>query len=87
VATRFDVGLAILFTGAAQPRGPFNVTMNSKDAIEAAVAFKNAKIAAVHNLGWSHYKESQEDLLKAFNTVGIDRLHILKPAVPIDITL
>jgi hypothetical protein len=63
------------------------VTMNANDAIEAAVAFKNAKIVAVHNLGWSHYKQSQNDLLKAFKAVGIDRLHTLQPAVPIELTL
>jgi len=86
VARTFDVGLAILFAGAAQPRGPFNVTMNSNDAIEATVAFSRAKIAAVHNLGWSHYKQSQEDLAEALGAVGLEErfLHLF-PAAPVTI--
>jgi L-ascorbate metabolism protein UlaG (beta-lactamase superfamily) len=88
VAQRFDnVGLAVLFAGAAQPRGPFNVTMDTNDAIEAATRFKNAKIASVHNFGWSHFKQSQEDLQKAFTVVGINRLVILQPAVAVEVEL
>jgi L-ascorbate metabolism protein UlaG (beta-lactamase superfamily) len=41
IADRFSVGLAILFTGAAKPRGPFDVTMNSNDAVEAAAHFND----------------------------------------------
>lgn len=88
VAQRFDnVGLAVLFAGAAQPRGPFNVTMDTNDAIEAATRFKTAKIASVHNFGWSHFKQSQDDLQKAFSVVGIDRLVMLQPAVAVDVEL
>ena len=87
IAKRFDVGLAVLFAGSAQPRGPFNVTMNSNDAIEAAAAFKDARIVAVHNQGWSHYVQSQEDLVKAFEVVGINRLHLLEPGIPVEFRL
>jgi L-ascorbate metabolism protein UlaG (beta-lactamase superfamily) len=87
VANRFDVGLAVLFTGSAQPRGPFNVTMSSNDAIEAATRFKDAKIVAIHNLGWSHFVQSQEDLQKAFSVVKIDQLVMLHPADPVDLTI
>jgi beta-lactamase family protein len=88
IARRFDVGLAVLFAGAAQPRGPFNVTMDSNDAIEAATVFSGAKIVAVHNLGGSHYTQSQQDLVKAFETVGIgDRIEKLTPAVAVCIEL
>jgi L-ascorbate metabolism protein UlaG (beta-lactamase superfamily) len=86
VANRFLVGLAILFTGGAQPKGPFNVTMNTNDAIEAATAFPEAKIAAVHNLGWSHYRQTQQDLARAFEAVGLgERLVQLAPAVPVTV--
>jgi len=88
IAHRFDVGLAVLFAGAAQPRGPFNVTMDSNDAIEAATVFSDATIVSVHNLGWSHYTQSQEDLAKAFEAVGIGgRLKKLKPAAPVSVGL
>jgi L-ascorbate metabolism protein UlaG (beta-lactamase superfamily) len=83
VAQRFDVGLAVLFAGAAQPKGPFNVTMNTNDAIEAAMAFPKARIVSIHNLGWSHYKQSQQDLVEAFSAAGLEeRLLQLHPAVP-----
>jgi L-ascorbate metabolism protein UlaG (beta-lactamase superfamily) len=88
IAHRFDVGLAVLFAGAAQPRGPFNVTMDSNDAIEAATVFADAKIAAVHNFGWSHYTQSQDDLVRAFEVVGIgNRIEKLKPAVPVSVEI
>jgi L-ascorbate metabolism protein UlaG (beta-lactamase superfamily) len=87
VAQRFDVGLAVLHAGAAQPRGPFDVTMNTNDAIEAASRFKGAKITSVHNYGWSHFIQSREDLQKAFKVVGNDRLVTLEPGVPVDLTL
>ncbi len=88
VARRFDVKAAILFTGAAQPRGSFHVTMDSNDAIEAAHAFLNATIFAIHNEGWAHLTESQEDLAKAFSVVGLGpRLRFLERGVPVSLTV
>jgi L-ascorbate metabolism protein UlaG (beta-lactamase superfamily) len=88
IAHRFDVGLAILFTGSAQPGGAFNVTMDSNDAIEAATVFPDAKIVSVHNLGWSHYRQTQEDLARAFEVVGLEgRIVSLSPAVPVTIEI
>jgi L-ascorbate metabolism protein UlaG (beta-lactamase superfamily) len=85
IARRFDVGLAVLFAGSAQPRGPFNVTMNTNDALEAAAVFGNAKIVSVHNLGWSHYTQSPQDLAEAFDAVGLgERFQQLVPGVAID---
>jgi len=82
VGRRFDVRLAILFTGCAEPRGPFHVTMDSNDAIEAAYAFPNAKIIAVHNEGWGHFTQTQDDVAKAFATLGIGgRLELLQRGV------
>ncbi len=83
IAHRFDVRLAILFTGSAQPRGPFHVTMDSNDAIEAAHAFPAATIMAVHHDGWAHFTQSQADLAQAFGVVGLaHRLRVLEPGVP-----
>src|SRR3954470_4387375 len=39
VARRFPAGLVVLFAGAAQTRGPFDLTMDVNDAIETAHAF------------------------------------------------
>src|SRR5690349_17482340 len=44
VARRFRPGVVLLFAGAARTRGPFNLTMNTNDAIETAHAFKTATI-------------------------------------------
>lgn len=83
VARRFDVRLAVLFTGSAKPRGAFHVTMDANDAIEAAAAFKKATIVAIHNEGWEHFTETQEQLAHAFKALGIaDRLKVLEKGKP-----
>ena len=88
VARRFDVRLAILFTGAAQPREPYHVTMDSNDAIEAAHAFPEATIVAIHNEGWSHFTQSQRDLALAFDALGLQgRLQWLEPGVAVSLPL
>jgi hypothetical protein len=56
--------------------------MDSNDAIEAAYAFPNAKRVAVHNEGWAHFTQTQEDVAKAFATLGIGgRLELLQRGV------
>ena len=88
IAHRFDIRLAVLFAGAAQPKGPFNVSMNTNDAIEAATAMPRAKITAVHNLGWSHYKQTQADLVTAFGAVGLaEQFQQLSPGVTITVEI
>ncbi|MHC1949347.1 MBL fold metallo-hydrolase [Bradyrhizobium sp. UFLA06-06] len=66
VARRFSPKLVVLFTGAAEPRGRFHMTMGSEDALEAAHAFPDAALVAVHNEGWGHLRESQDQLLDVF---------------------
>jgi L-ascorbate metabolism protein UlaG (beta-lactamase superfamily) len=88
VARRFVVAIAILFTGSAQPRGPFHVTMDSNDAIEAAHAFAHARIVAIHNGAWAHITQSQSDLAQAFRALGLaSRLQLLEPGVAISLPL
>jgi L-ascorbate metabolism protein UlaG (beta-lactamase superfamily) len=84
VARRFSPKLVILFAGSAEPRGRFHMTMDSNDAIEAASAFPNAVIVAVHNDGWVHVKESATDLAGSFSTLGMaSRLVTLEPGRPV----
>ena len=71
VARRFRPKVVLLFGGAAQVRGPFYMTMNTNDAVEAAVSFPDAAIVPVHHDGWAHFTQSQEDLAKAFQTLGL----------------
>jgi L-ascorbate metabolism protein UlaG (beta-lactamase superfamily) len=83
VACRFKAGIVLLFAGSAQTRGPFHLTMDTNDAIETAAAFPEATIVPVHHEGWAHFRQSGDDLQKAFKALGFDkRLHMLTPGVP-----
>jgi L-ascorbate metabolism protein UlaG (beta-lactamase superfamily) len=66
VARRFLPKVVVLFTGAAEPRGRFHMTMGSEDALEAAHAFPDATLVSVHNEGWAHLRESQDQLIDVF---------------------
>jgi len=88
IAHRYDVDVAILFTGAARPRGAFHVTMDSNDAVEAAHAFGEAQIVAVHNEGWGHFSETQGDLAQLFQVLGLGkRLRLVERGVPVSLEL
>jgi L-ascorbate metabolism protein UlaG (beta-lactamase superfamily) len=83
VQRRFAPGLVLLFAGAAQTRGKFNLTMNANDAIEVACAFIRAPIVPLHTDSWAHCTESVDDLLLAFKILGhSERLHRIKHGVP-----
>lgn len=83
VARRFKAGIVLLFAGSAQTRGPFHLTMDTNDAIETAAAFPDATIVPVHHEGWAHFRQSADDLAKAFKALGFDkRLYLLEPGVP-----
>jgi L-ascorbate metabolism protein UlaG (beta-lactamase superfamily) len=71
VAEKASPDFIFIFAGAARPRGPFNVTMNSNDAIDTAIAFKKATIIPLHFEGWSHYTEGRDVLKEAFDILGI----------------
>jgi L-ascorbate metabolism protein UlaG (beta-lactamase superfamily) len=83
VARRFRPGIVLLFAGSARTRGPFNLTMNTNDAIETAHAFPDATIVPVHYQGWAHFTESAEDLFHSFKALGLSqRLQLLEPGIP-----
>ncbi len=72
---------AILFAGAAETRGRFNLTMNNNNnAIEAAHAFGQAEIVPVHNDGWAHFSETLADFAQAFATLGLSGRVVLLAA-------
>lgn len=86
VADRFRPQYVFIFAGAAKPRGPFNVTMGTNDAIDTASAFPDATIIPLHFEGWSHYTESGKELQQSFDAVGIGhRLRILKLGLKISL--
>ena len=83
VQRRFEPGLVLLFAGAAQTRGKFNLTMNANDAIEAACAFSGAPIVPLRTEGWAHFTESADDLERAFKVLGHgERLRRIKHGAP-----
>ena len=73
VARRFSPKIVILHTGAAEPRGRFHMTMGSEDALEAAHAFPNATLVSVHNEGWGHLRESQDQLADVFASFNLSK--------------
>ena len=80
IARRYKPRVVLLFGGAAAARGPFNLTMNTNDAVETAVAFKNSTLVPVHHDGWAHFTQTQFDLAKTFTTLGIsERLKLVEP--------
>jgi L-ascorbate metabolism protein UlaG (beta-lactamase superfamily) len=83
VARRFRASIVLLFAGSARTRGPFNLTMNTNDAIETAHAFPDATIVPVHCEGWAHFTQNEEDLAQSFNALGLgSRLRLLRRGVP-----
>jgi L-ascorbate metabolism protein UlaG (beta-lactamase superfamily) len=88
VAARFPASVVLLFAGAAQTRGPFNLTMNTNDAIETARAFDRATIVPVHQDGWAHFTQGADDIAASFKTLGLaDRLTLLEPGVRTEVPL
>jgi L-ascorbate metabolism protein UlaG (beta-lactamase superfamily) len=86
VAHRFSPKIVVLFTGAAEPRGRFHMTMGSEDALEAAAAFRNAMLVSVHNEGWAHLRESQDQLADVFAQFNMaDRLTRFDKGKPLEI--
>jgi L-ascorbate metabolism protein UlaG (beta-lactamase superfamily) len=84
VASRLRPKVVMLFTGAAEPRGRFHMTMGSEDALEAAHAFPKATLVSVHNEGWAHLRESQDQLSDVFANFGMaDRLVRFDKGVPL----
>ena len=77
-----DPSYVFIFAGAARPRGPFNVTMGTNDALDTAYVFPRARIIPLHSEGWSHYTESNSDLVDAFQILGIGKqLMLLEPGM------
>ncbi|ABS27839.1 MBL fold metallo-hydrolase [Anaeromyxobacter sp. Fw109-5] len=82
IGRRFELGTAFLHLGAVRlpDYGPERVTM---DAEEAVFAFENLgaqRFVPLHFEGWSHLRESREQLRAVFDRKGIaDRVVWLEP--------
>lgn len=82
VARRFKAGVVLPFSGAAQTRGPFHLTMDTNDTIETARAFPDAVIVPLHTDGWAHFKQNANDLRVSFEALGFgSRIKLLEPGI------
>lgn len=82
VARRFKAGVVLPFSGAAQTRGPFHLTMDANDTIETARAFPDAVIVPLHTDGWAHFKQNANDLRVSFEALGFgSRIKLLEPGI------
>ncbi|HEY9132326.1 MAG TPA: MBL fold metallo-hydrolase [Dyella sp.] len=85
VSRVFDPRIVVLFTGAAEPRGRYHMTMGSEDALAAAHAFPQADLVAVHNEGWVHLRESHSQLADVFAQFNqADRLKPFEKGKPME---
>ena len=68
IAERFpDIGLAVLFAGAARvPAIDAALTLTSADAAEAARILGADTVIGVHTEDWEHFSETREQLEAAF---------------------
>ncbi|MBL4677332.1 MAG: MBL fold metallo-hydrolase [Mucilaginibacter sp.] len=88
LARHINPAYVFIFAGAARPRGPFNVTMGTNDALDTAYVFPSSKLIPLHAEGWSHYTEHNSNLIEAFNILGIaEQLMLLKPGVRTSLTI
>ena len=73
VASRFDVGLALLFMGAAvvPEVGLAHLTFTASEAVAAANEFPESTIVPLHYEGWAHFSESRTEISSAFETAGL----------------
>ena len=90
VGTHFQVRAALLIMGAARvpEAGPSHLTLTAEEGIKAAVAFPDATIVPLHYEGWAHFRESREQIARAFANAGIeDRLRWGEPGREIAVSL
>src|SRR6266436_2261710 len=87
VARRFSPKVVVLYTGAAEPRGRFRMTMGSEDALEVAHAFPDSVLLSVHNEGWAHLRENQDQLADVFAKFNLaDRLTRFEKGKPLELS-
>jgi L-ascorbate metabolism protein UlaG (beta-lactamase superfamily) len=85
VARRFDIGLVLLFMGAAKLAavGPAHLTMTVEESLKASRLFPKAAIVPLHFEGWEHFSEGYDEIIKQYTAAGmVDRLHWAPPYHP-----
>jgi L-ascorbate metabolism protein UlaG (beta-lactamase superfamily) len=89
IAKRVDVGIALLFGGAARVRevGPAHLTMTAEEMVTAARALPKALIVPLHYAGWAHFSEGRAQIEAAFEAAALSpRLLWLPPGRAIELS-
>lgn len=80
--------VAVLFVGGASLPFKFDggfVTLDAPRAAEAAGLLGANAVIPVHLNGWSHYTDTESDVVQAFAAAGrSDQLHVLTPGQTIE---
>jgi L-ascorbate metabolism protein UlaG (beta-lactamase superfamily) len=85
VGHKFVVGTALLHLGAVeiQSSGLGRQTMSAEEAAQAAKTLNIHTLIPIHYQGWTHYRESRDEINRAFTQAGVDqRVLWLEPGVP-----
>ena len=74
VASRLDVGVAILHLGAARfpVTGPVHYTMTARNAVELCRLVRPRTVLPVHYEGWSHFRQGRTAIEAEFATAPSD---------------
>ena len=82
VRNRFNPRTILLYAGAAQTLLPVRLTMDTNEVLETAHIFSDSIIVPVHCDGWKQFRQSKEDIKKAFEKFNMSsRLLDPKPGV------
>jgi L-ascorbate metabolism protein UlaG (beta-lactamase superfamily) len=87
VAAKFPVSLALLHMGEAKfpIMGPFRLTMNGKQAAQAAKILKARTVVPIHYDGWTHFSEPQQKARLAFEKAqAAEQVHWIPKGKPIE---
>jgi L-ascorbate metabolism protein UlaG (beta-lactamase superfamily) len=90
VATRLDVGTAIVHLGRVQfpVTGPVRYSMTADDAVELCRLVQPRTAIPVHYDGWSHFREGREQVERALRAApGPGRFRLVELGEPVDLTV
>ncbi|HEX4010474.1 MAG TPA: MBL fold metallo-hydrolase [Solirubrobacteraceae bacterium] len=77
------IDIAVLFAGAARVaarQGGRPLTLTAERAADAAILLRAPRVVPAHCRGWSHYSQSPEELVAAFDDAGVgERLVASEP--------
>ncbi len=87
---RFDVGTALLHLGAVRlgDGSPTLITFDGAGGARAAKALDAHTVVPIHYEGWTHFRESRDEIIEAFENAGLgDRVKWLPlgEAVPMPV--